>query len=274
MADLSVVIPTLDEELHIQRAIKSVIALGPVFVLDAGSADRTRDLARSAGAFVHQRAWKGYSDQKNFALDELPIRSDWVLFIDADEVVSSELRQEIRSAIDRNVHSGYMISRRFIFLGRELKHAWWYPDFQLRLFRKSCGRFEERLVHEHVVVSGKIGTLRHSLLHENLKGLEAFIERHNHYSTLEVERLANAGGDSNSGSLLGNRSQRRRFAKDRVWFRIPFRPSVRYLWLTYIKRGFLDGPEGRMFCRLIASYDLFINAKLLEARLHQDKVIE
>jgi hypothetical protein len=154
-----------------------------------------------------------------------------------------------------------------VFLGRELKHAWWYPDYQLRLFRRGRGRYEQRRVHEHVILDGRVAALKTALLHENLKGMSEFIERHNRYSDLEVEELLDPSLGRREGTLRGNWADRRRAIKDKVWFRLPARPTIRFLWLYLVKRGFLDGPQGRLYCRLISTYDLFIDAKRLERKL-------
>jgi glycosyltransferase involved in cell wall biosynthesis len=266
MTRLLVVIPARDEELHIERCIESARDLGPVFVVDSGSEDRTVELARAAGATVVEHPWEGYAAQKNWALDNLP-ESDWVLFLDADELLTPEGRKEIEAAIERESPAGYYVARRFVFLGRELKHAWWYPDYQLRLFRRGRGRYEERRVHEHVIVDGPVETLREALVHENLKGLAAYVERHNRYSELEADELLAPSSGRKRGSLTGTWSDRRRLVKERVWRRMPFRPTLRFLWLYGAKLGFLDGRQGLLFCRMIAMYESLINAKLAERRL-------
>jgi glycosyltransferase involved in cell wall biosynthesis len=268
MTRLLVVIPARDEEIHVERCIESARDLAPVFVIDSGSEDRTAELARAAGATVVEHPWEGYAAQKNWALDNLP-ESEWVLFLDADERLTPAGREEITTAIGREGTAGYYVARRFVFLGRELKHAWWYPDYQLRLFRRHGGRYEERRVHEHVIVDGPVETLREALVHENLKGLAAFVERHNRYSELEADELVAPSSGRKRGSLKGTRSDRRRLVKERIWRRVPFRPTLRFLWLYVAKLGFLDGRRGLLFCRMIAMYEFLINAKLDERRLTQ-----
>jgi glycosyltransferase involved in cell wall biosynthesis len=243
----------------------------PIVVIDGGSTDDTVQIARKLKANVLEHRWTGYADQKNWALDNLPVRSDWVLFLDADEQLTAELRDEILQAVGDETATGFAIPRRYVFLGRPLRHAWWYPDYQLRLFRVGRGRFEERHVHEHVVLDGRLRHLRHALIHENLKGLSAFVERHNRYSDLEAaERLTPSLGRT-IGSFTGSRANRRRALKERVWYRLPCRPAIRFLWLYVVKRGFLDGRRGLLFCRLIAHYELLIDAKVLERQLSADE---
>jgi glycosyltransferase involved in cell wall biosynthesis len=270
VSDVTVIIPARDEELHIARCIDSARPFERVVVVDGGSTDTTREIARRCGAEVVEHAWEGYAAQKNWALDSLDIETEWVLFLDADELLTEEGRTEIRRAVAGGGASGYLLPRRYVFLGRPLKHAWWYPDYQLRLFRRGRGRFEERRVHEHVVLDGPVGTLTTPIVHENLKGLSAFVERHNRYSDLEADELLDPSSERKRGSLTGSWADRRRLLKDEVWFRLPFRPFVRFCWLYFGKRGFLDGRRGRLFCSLIAMYDFLIDAKVLERKLTRE----
>lgn len=263
---ITVIIPTLDEEAHIARCIDSASALGRVVVVDCGSADRTQAIARTHGADVVEHAWPGHAAQKNWALDHV-IATPWALFLDADEYLTPEAVAEIREAVACGGADGYQLARRYIFLGEELRHAWWYPDYQLRLFRRERGRVEDVRVHEHVVVRGRVRTLRHAIMHENRKGIAAFIERHNRYAALEAEEILRPSQGRRRGSFAGSWAERRRALKDRIWFRLPARPLVRFAWLYVVKRGFLDGRRGFLFCALIASYDVFIDAQVTEQRL-------
>jgi glycosyltransferase involved in cell wall biosynthesis len=273
MSDISTIIPTLDEELHVGRAVSSAVSLGSVFVLDAASTDRTKELAQEAGATVVEHAWSGYATQKNWALANLGIETEWVLFLDADEYVSPELREEIASATSSGEFDGYYIPRQNIFLGRLLRHAWWYPDYQLRLFRAAKGRYEDRLVHEHVLLDGDAGFLKQPIMHENLKGIDAFVERHLRYAAFEAAEMlrfhSGEMGDQRPGRFFGSWPERRRALKLPVWYRLPGRPAIRFLWMYLLKRGFLDGKQGRIYCELIAAHEALINAKLLELDLEQ-----
>jgi glycosyltransferase involved in cell wall biosynthesis len=272
---VTTIIAALDEELHIRRAIASAAGLGPVVVVDGGSTDRTLELAESAGATVLEHAWQGYAAQKNWALDNVGLASEWVLSLDADEVVTPALRAEIEAAMRNGGGvAGYWLPRRNIFLGRVLRHAWWYPDYQLRLFRAGCGRYEDRLVHEHVAVTGETGFLREPLLHENLKGIDAFVQRQLRYAGLEAEemRRARAGltDGRREGRFLGTWPERRRALKTRVWYRLPGRPVIRFLWMYVVKRGFLDGRQGLAYSQLLAFHEALINAMALEQKLARE----
>lgn len=263
---LVVVVPTLDEELHVERCVGSVQPLGaPVVVVDAGSTDATVKLAESAGARVVQREWTGYADQKNWVLDQVRGTAEWVLFLDADEYLTPSLADEIARRVAAPAGAaGFYLPRMNVFMGRVLKHAWWYPDHQLRLFRTDAGRFEQRDVHEHVVVGGRVDALDGTLMHENLKGIDAFLARHVRYARYEAAEFVDATQTEHRGSFLGNWAQRRRALKYHVWRRLRHRPAIRFLWMYVVRRGFLDGPEGRVYCQLIAAYEAMIDAYALE----------
>jgi glycosyltransferase involved in cell wall biosynthesis len=274
---ITVIIPTLNEEQHIHRAVRSALPLGPVFVVDSLSSDRTREIAQSAGATVVEHAWKGYAQQKNWALDNLPIRTEWLFFLDADEVISPRLRNALIEATRRE-HDAWYVPRHNVLLGRPLRHVWWYPDYQLRLFRNGSARYEERPVHEHMVVLGTSGFLEVPLVHENLKGISAFLDRHQRYARLEAGEIRRILRDRTAGKgnsnfkqrwnyaylLVKDRKARRRFLKQQVWYRVPYRPAIRFFWLYLGRRGFLDGRHGLVYAQLIAAYEAMIDAYLLE----------
>ena len=270
-ATLTTVIPCLDEKLHVERAVSSVVQLGPVIVLDAGSSDGTQSLAVAAGATVVEHPWEGYAAQKNWALAQLPIETEWVLFLDADEVVTDPLRAEIVDLLARSdTADGYYLPRRSMFLGKPLEHAGWYPDHQLRLFRRSRGRFEDRLVHEHVLVDGRTAFLTHDLVHDNRKGMQHLVAKHRTYAELEAREMlrhrAGTGSDERRGDLFGTWPERRRALKTHVWYRMPGRPAVRFAWLYGVKLGFLDGRRGLAYARLISGYEREINRALRRLR--------
>ncbi len=264
---ITVIIPTRDEALHVGRCVASARSLGRVVVVDCGSADATQRIARDHGADVIEHAWPGHAAQKNWALDNARIDTPWVLFLDCDEYLTPEAVAQIEAAVASDGADGYYLARQYVFFGQALRHAWWYPDYQLRLFRTGRGRFEQRQVHEHAIVDGRVEALDAPIVHENLKGLSAFIERHNRYSDLEAAEISDPARVRKPGSFRGSWADRRRALKDRIWFRVPARPLVRFAWMYFVKRGFMDGRRGLLFCYLIAMYEFMIDVKLLEKRL-------
>lgn len=283
---LSVIVPVKNEELNLSACLASVSFADEIWVVDSGSTDGTGAIARQAGAEVVQFAYAGgFPRKKNWALANLPFKNEWILLIDADERVTPELEAEIRAvlATERGV-DGYYINRKLIFLGRWIRHCGWYPSWNLRLFRHRLGRYE-RLetdavenagdveVHEHVVLDGRAGYLRHDLRHEDFKSVYHFIERHNRYSNWEAKVYHNfahgiEGRARISASLFGSPLERKRFIK-RLWARLPFRPLLRFIWMYVIKAGFLDGRPGLIFCTLMTMHEAVISAKIYEEEHRQ-----
>ncbi len=270
-AGVSVLVPTLDEELNLAECLRSVEWADEVFVVDSFSRDRTVELARSYGANVVQHSFESYSRQKNWALDTLPFRNDWVLILDADERATPELRFEIDATLGNTDRAGFYVNRRFIFLGAWIRHAGWYPSWNLRLFRHRLGRYDDREVHEHVVLDGPAGYLRNELLHLDRRGLEVFVARHNRYSTLEAAARFKAERDAPDRarlplSLLGSPVQRKRFLRERVWPRVPAKPLALFVYMYLVRRGFLDGRAGLALCVFHAFQEFMVGLKLAELR--------
>lgn len=270
-ARVSALVPTLDEELNLPECLASLSWVDEVFVVDSFSHDRTVVIARAQGAHVVQHAFESYSRQKNWALDALPFRNDWVLIVDADERVTPELRCEIERVLGGPDGDGYYVNRRFIFLGTWIRHAGWYPSWNLRLFRHRLGRYDDREVHEHVVLQGRVGYLRSDLLHQDRRGLEAFVARHNRYSTLEAAARLKAERDSPDRahlplSLMASPVQRKRFLRERVWPYIPAKPLMLFVYMYVLRRGFLDGRAGLALCAFHAFQEFMVGLKLAELR--------
>lgn len=271
-SNISVVVCTQDEELNLRMCLNSVAFADVCFVVDGGSTDKTTEIAVGLGATVVRHNWSGYAVQKNWALDHLPIQTRWVLFMDADERVMPELAAEIVAVTGSPVghHAGYYIARRMIFMGRWLRHSYWYPDFNLRLFQFGSGRFEDRLVHERVVLEGAAGYLRNDLIHEDLRPIAAYVARLNRYSTLEAEEMfglhRSDGQLRVASSFRGDWAARRRALKERVWYRMPFRAAFRFVWTMTVRLGFLDGRAGLVFTVLACGNEWLATAKLYELR--------
>ena len=268
-APVSVLVPTLDEELNLPECLESLAWADEIFVVDSFSHDRTLEIARDHDAHVVQHAFESYSRQKNWALDTLPFRNEWVLIVDADERVPPELRVEIESVVSNGAKDGYYLNRRFIFLDRWIRHAGWYPSWNLRLFRHRLGRYDNREVHEHVVLNGAVGYLRNDLLHLDRRGLDAFIARHNRYSTLEAAaRLKALRDDPDRArlpvSLLTSPVHRKRFLRERLWPRVPAKPLALFVYMYVLRRGFLDGGAGLALCVFHAFQEFMVGLKLAE----------
>jgi glycosyltransferase involved in cell wall biosynthesis len=273
---VDVIVCTLDEEANLRTCLSSVAWASRRFVVDAGSTDATVAVAAECGAELVAHPWTGYSDQKNWALDNLPLTAEWVLFLDADERVPEALADEIRRAVEEPAGdgaTGYYMARKMIFLGRWLRRTYWYPDYNLRLFQRGKGRFEARLVHERVVLSGQAGYLKSPLVHEDMRDLSTYVSRLNRYSTLEAmemhRRRDGRDGERFTGSWFGDPARRRRALKESVWYRLPLRPTIRFVWTMIFRLGFLDGREGLIFTGLACMNEWLANVKVYELRFRE-----
>jgi glycosyltransferase involved in cell wall biosynthesis len=271
---VSIVVPIKNEAGNLPRCLKSVEWADEIFVVDSLSTDGSIEIAQQHGAQVVQFQFNGtWPKKKNWALESLPFRNDWVFILDADETLPAEAKEEFRRAIaDAGDHSGYWINRRFMFMGKWLRHAY-YPNWNLRLFRHSLGRYEkltetdtrsgDNEVHEHVIVEGRTGRLRCEMDHYAFPTVEVFVEKHNRYSNWEARVSAErrlSGTDAQiSSTTVGRRRRLKQFSQ-----RLPFRPLLRFLYVYVWQKGFLDGREGYYFARLHGFYEFLSVAKTYE----------
>jgi glycosyltransferase involved in cell wall biosynthesis len=268
---LSVVIITYNEEASLPRTLESVMPLvrdgkGEIIVVDSGSTDGTVEIAKSFGAKVFVEEWKGYAAQKNSAIDKAS--GDWILSLDADEELESELvtelcegssakpngwslamqhARDLAQESQRGVPVGFRIPRKNFFLGRWIRYGGFWPDPKLRLFRRGAARFEDRLVHEDAhLVEGTSGKLEHALLHHSYPALSDYIDHMNRYSSLGAEMVV---------------------AKGKVRFsfiNIVLRPLFTFVYNYLFRLGFLDGREGLLVHLYHAVYVSWKYAKAWE----------
>ena len=271
---VSVIVPIKNEAANLPRCLESISWADEIFVVDSNSTDGSPRIAEEFGAQVVQFEFNGtWPKKKNWALQNLPFRNEWVFILDADEVLPPGVEAEFRAAIaNADETAGFWINRRFMFMGKWLRHAY-YPNWNLRLFRHSLGRYEkltdvptasgDNEVHEHVVVQGPTGHLRCEIDHYAFPSVEVFVEKHNRYSNWEA-RVAVAEEETGSELQSARVAQRRRLK--RLSRRLPFRPSLRFLYVYIWQRGFLDGREGYYFARLHAFYEFLSVAKTRELK--------
>jgi len=270
---VSVIVPIRNEAANLPRCLDSIRWADEIFVVDSQSTDDSARIAQQNGARVEQFHFNGtWPKKKNWALENLPFRNDWVFILDADEVLPPEAQSEFADAIaNAGDIAGYWINRRFFFLGRWLRHAY-YPNWNLRLFRHSLGRYEkltdlqtdsgDNEVHEHVVVQGPTSHLRSEMDHYAFPSVDIFVEKHNRYSNWEASVAA--GGSS--GEVIAHKHVDLKRSLRNLARRLPFRPLLRFLYIYIWQKGFLDGREGYYFARLHASYEFLIVAKTYEYR--------
>lgn len=273
---VSILIPVKNEAANLPRCLASVAWADEIWVVDSQSTDATVALAEAAGAKVGQFRFNGtWPKKKNWALENLPFAHEWVFILDADEVLPPEAATEFAAIVAGAAGAGcdgFWINRRFMFMGRWLRHAY-YPNWNLRLFRHRLGRYErivdvdtasgDNEVHEHVVVRGAAGRLRSEMDHYAFPSIEVFVEKHNRYSNWEA-RAALAARSGGAALQLGRVGWRRR-VKEAIRG-LPGRPLLRFCYVYFWQRGFLDGRAGYYFARLHAVYELLSVMKTRELR--------
>ncbi|MEY2484093.1 MAG: hypothetical protein QOK24_2621 [Verrucomicrobiota bacterium] len=271
---VSVVVPIRNEAANLKRCLDSVKWADEIFVVDSRSTDGCIEMAEREGAKVVQFQFNGtWPKKKNWALENLPFRNEWVFILDADEVLPAQAEEEFAHAIaGAGRLAGYWINRHFMFMGKWLRHSY-YPNWNLRLFRHSLGRYEkltgadtrsgDNEVHEHVIVQGPTGRLRCEMDHYAFPSVEVFVEKHNRYSNWEARVSADRQLSGSAAQIHGRTVERRRRLKE-LSQRLPFRPLLRFLYIYIWQKGFLDGREGYYFARLHAVYEFLSVAKTYE----------
>ncbi len=246
MQTLSVVIIALNEADRISECIRSVKDIaGEIVVVDSGSTDGTTEVCRELGCSVLSHPFEGFSKQKQFAVDQAVC--DWILSIDADEIVSPELSSEIVTILGRDQHpfNGYWIPLRFIYLGRQMKRGRLGHEVKLRLFRRGTGRLQQVSVHEDIVVEGPAGLLKGFLYHHSYRSISHHIEKINYYTDRAAE---------------GNAAKGKRFGKWWVALKFP----VSFFTFYFIKGGVLEGYPGFIWSFFAAFYGVLKISKTIE----------
>ncbi len=270
---ISVLILTLNEELNLNRCLASLDWCHDVVVLDSMSSDNTQKIAIDWGARVVERPFDNYAGQRNYGLHEVSYQQPWVLMVDADEEVPSELVDEMKKAIAacREETTLFRMRRKDYFLGKWIRRSSGYPTWFGRLVRP--GRVQvEREINEEFVTDGQIGVLQNHLNHYPFnKGFASWLEKHNRYSTMEAKLMVDGDlGRPTFADFFGSDPSNRRRAIKGLVYRLPFRPLVMFLALYFFKGGFLDGRAGFTFCLLRSFYEFMINCKVRELRLRQN----
>ncbi len=282
-APISILIPARNERANLPACLESCRFAAEVVVVDSGSDDGTQELARTWGARVVDFRWDGQlPKKKNWALANVTWQHDWVFILDADERITPELAAELRAivALPPGGASGYYVNRRFWFLDGWLRHCGYYPSWNLRFFRHALGRYEQLAgvsdtnsgdneIHEHVLLQGEAGYLRHEMEHFAFPTIAVWVEKHNRYSSWEARLATSRTGSRQAAdaSALDPVLARKRWLKHAAQ-RLPFRPTLRFLYHYVLRAGILDGYRGYVFCRLMAFYEFLSVAKAREIARH------
>lgn len=294
MVDLTVVILTKNEEKNLRKCIESFRGIAKRFVIvDSFSTDETEELCNKLNQELKivgssldffQNEWTNHSGQFNWGLKNTSINTKWTMRMDADEELTPELATEIQSKLvlqDSQVN-GIILKRRLYFMGRWIKYGGKYPELHLRIFRTGKAICEQKIMDERLILlEGKSVEFKHDFIDKNTKDLEWWINKHNWYSNLEVQDYqATVQKEVEDKLLLENaistkQAKGKRILKNKGYYRLPkfFRAHVYFIYRYYIRLGFLDGPEGKIFHFLQAYwYRFLVDAKMYECEKHDRKI--
>jgi len=265
---ISVLILTRNEELDLPACLASVAWSDDVHVFDSESTDRTAEIARTHGATVTTRRFDTYAAQRNAALETLPFKHDWIFILDADERPTPKLAEEMQFAVTATPDgvSAYKLRRRDFLWNTWLQHAQISP-FYIRLIRRGRARYV-REVNEALTVDGALGELRHPLDHYPFsKGIAHWVHKHNVYSTMEAQLLLSGAGTADASlrtALFDKDFHRRRAAQKAIFYLLPGRPVIKWLYMIFWRRAILDGAAGITYATLQSFYEYLIEVKCKE----------
>ncbi|MCK5225286.1 MAG: glycosyltransferase family 2 protein [Planctomycetes bacterium] len=266
---VSVIVPVKNEELNIGRCLECLQGFSEIIVVDSLSTDETCNIAKAHGAKVVEFEWNGkFPKKRNWVLGNFDFANEWVLFVDADEYVSESFKAEVFDKVKHARHIGFWLTYHNYFMGHFLKHG---DKFRkLALFRRDAGEYEyidedkwssfDMEIHEHPVLNGTVGMLKSPILHEDYKGMQAYIHRHNEYSSWEANRyIALRSNVNNKWNTLTFR-QKLKYRLLKSWLFAP----LYFVMVYFFKLGFMDGREGFMFSVFKAIYFFQIRCKIIE----------
>lgn len=277
-SNLDLLVLTYNEEPNLDHCLRSAQGLVQnIFVVDSGSTDRTTNIAQKYHGHVVVHQFTNQAEQFNWALDNLPIQSEWILRLDADEYLLPKLREEISHVLPKipDVITGLYMKRRMIFLGKWIRHGGYYPIWLLRLFRHGKARSEQVEMDEQIVlIEGKSSRLKNDFVDHNRKGLSAWTFKHEAYASRQAKALHRLKkGRNQEGirpNLFGNSVERKRWLKRNLYGRTPLfcRAFLYFGYRYFLRFGFLDGVQGLVFHFLHACwYFFYVDAKIYEKRL-------
>jgi len=264
----TVMIMTLNEEANLKPTIDSFPPGTPMVVYDSFSTDKTVEVAQACGAEVIQRKFDNWAAHQNWGAQNIPFKTSWVYYTDADERMTPELWAEICAAAENPAnHVAFDMRRKDMFLGKWIRHSSFYPCWFTRLYQPSKIRWE-RLVNPVTIVDGPIGRLDGHFIHYPFsKGISFWFERHIKYSDFEAQELLRVLSEPlHPGDLFSSNRHERRRALKRVFYRLPARPLLKFFILYFLRRGFLDGRAGFNYAVMQSIYEFMISLRANERR--------
>jgi glycosyltransferase involved in cell wall biosynthesis len=271
---ITVIILTLNEEANLEAALDSVKGwASAVFVVDSFSVDRTVDIALARpiaeNVRIVQHPFENYATQWNWALDVLPIETDWVLKLDADERVPKAFKEEFkRIACDSGrLEVAYFFRRRIYFLGQPLRWGGTGSNWDIRIWKLAYARFEERSVNEHLIVKGgPVGFMRSMIEHHDSKDLTEWLSKQNRYSSMEARIRIDGEHPSTVARLFGSKHERTNWLRS-FYYKIPCRNILLFFYMAIVRFGFLDGANGIRYSYVRAMIRSWSDLKVVEHRL-------
>lgn len=252
---ISAIVLTFNEEKKIEDCLKSATGfIEDIFVVDSFSTDNTINIVKQYTEKVFQHEFHNYGKQRNWALKNLPIKTEWILNLDADHRVTENLRQELAEIFLKNEqikYNGFLIPRKTVFMGKWIKHGGHYPVYHAVLFKRGCGVCEETLYDQHFIVDGDLKIIKNNIEDIVTESISNFISRHKRWALLEAKSQLESKdkiGSTIQPNLSGNEIEKRRYYKD-LYMKLPLfiRPFLYFLYRYFIKAGFLDGIQGLLF---------------------------
>jgi len=276
---ITVIIPTYNVKDIIRQCIKSALWADEILVVNGDknghSTDRTVEIAKNMGARILKHKYEYSAKQKNWAIPQA--KYDWIFLLDSDEVITSELKNEILQLLtskDLNNYDGFGIARPHYFLGKFLRWGGRYPLYNIRMFKKKC-RYEDRDVHAHIILpKDKVKNLKGDLLHYSDPDLNHFFEKFNRYTTYQANymlKVRQRGIKLEWKKFFTYYIYIKSVIKD-VWYFLPFAPISRFVYMYFVRLGFLDGQHGFMIALLYAFQDYVSKTKYLELRQKQPRL--
>lgn len=270
---LTIIVPTYNEEKNIQECLDSLKGVEcDIFVMDSFSTDQTKEMAEAYNnAIVIQESWATFAEKINWAMQNLPIRTPWVMRLDADERMSEKLKRYIISGnLEKSAVDVYAIKRRFVFMGRLFSFGGLGSLWDIRIWRHGCVTMESRLLDEHMIVDGKLKRLNLEIIDHNNKPIHEWISKHNGYASKEAQSYFNPSSISGHSELS---AKIKRFLKNSIYYRAPLfvRPFGNFIYRYIFLFGFLDGVQGLIFHVLHSFwYRFLVDVKIFEMKYLND----
>jgi len=272
---ISVIILTLNEQRNIEACLRSIYDwTEEIFIVDSYSTDRTLEIAKKYRSKIYQHPFESQAKQLNWALENLPIKTDWVMRFDADEKVTPELKEELIQKLPKldDDITGLYVKRKVYFMGRWIRHGGYYPTWLLRVWKNGEAFCEDRWLNEHMkIMKGKVAFLENDIIEENKKNLHWWTAKHNNYSTRYIIDILNSNYNFQNRlirpKLFGTQEQRKVWLKEKLYVNMPLfvRPFLYFIYRYFLKLGFLDGVPGLIWHFLQGLWYMFlVDAKIYE----------